>query len=803
MANSYTLPPDLVQVLTHATRLTLTVVGSLILLGPGAALAQSITNGGFEDGPLFGAPTGWTAGGTAQIEVLRATDFTVSGANNIVAPEGAQFVLLSTGPGDQSGAAADVDGNGIADDDIATLSQVIDGGAGGTVLSFKWAFLTSEADEALEFDDLFRISLDGTPILTGSVTKPGGSSPYPDTPVYDAAAGQRYDGTAYTVDSTGATDGSFFGGTANNGFSGWNLFSIIIPPGAHTLELLVADQNDASFDSGLLVDDVTVVGGQSLFQLTDTAGSFVEAKAGGIVWRPFQSTSPTVSNDGFTFSFLSSGNLTGDNPSGQQQVVTVGDAAVARLTSMVDGTASRPSLSADGRYVAYAAQDDPLGTNADLNQEIFLGDRTAGTTIQITSTSGCSNSSPSVSSTTPPRIAFQSTCSGISGASNTDGNAEIVLWDGAAFRSMADTSSCTSRSPDLAAGGDFVAFVSSCNYAGANDGNEEIFRWDLVTPAVEQLTSTVSGGGVLVDGASISQYGARVVFVSNGNLDGGALPPFGYEVFLWRSGGTITRLTDSGLKLNIVARLDDSGNFVAVEQLDLLGGPSDILLLGIANPTSPGISTLATGATVSLPDIGIDSGASEAVVVFQAQDDLVTGGNADGNWEIYTSRLAVQSGIVTYCSTPNLAIPDKDNTGVTDTITVPATVLGNVQDVDVYLRIDHTWVGDLQAYLSHGAVTDIRIVQRPRADAVNQLGSCPGDNIDVVLDDEGARDIRHECSVTPPAIGSPPNLIPYDGTLNAFDGTPAQGAWSLTVLDRSQRDVGTFIEWCVIITPGP
>ena len=781
----------------HRGRGLLALAAALGLAG--TAAAQTIVNGGFEAGPIGGVPTGWTAGGTGRVEVLQLGNFTVTGSNNLTIPEGANLVLLSTGPGNTGGGATDIDGNGTPEYDVVTLSQVIDAGAGGTVLSLKWAFLTAEANEALAFDDVFRVSVDGAPVLTGSVNKPGGSSPYPDTPPYDPGAGRRYDGSSYTVASAGPTDGSVFGGTADDGFSGWNLFSVILSPGTHTLELLVADQNDAEFDSGLLIDDVSVVGGQNLFQLTDTAGSFVEAKDGGIVWRPFQSTLPTVSDDGFTFSFLSSGNSTGNNPSGQLQVFTLGASVSERLTTMVEGSASRPSVSADGRYVAYAATDDPLGTNPDLNQEIFLHDRTTGDTLQVTDTTGCANSNPSTTFTTAPVIAFQSTCTGLVGAPNSDGNAEIVVWDGAAFRSIADTTGCVSRGPELAAAGGHVAFVSSCNLAGGNDGNEEVFRWDLVGNGVLQLTDIAAGSGVLVDGASISSDGARVVFVSNGNLDGGPAAPLGYEVFLWHGGGTITRLTDSGLKLNIVGRLENSGSFVAVERLDLLGGPSEILLLGISDPATPGVSTVATGGTVALPDLGLDLAASEAVVVFQAQDDLVAGGNLDGNWEVFTSRLAVQvqPPVQTYCSAPNLASPDFPSPGVSDTLTVPA--IGTVTDVDVYLRIDHTWVGDLQVRLRNASIADRLILNRIR----NGNGNCQRDDIDAVLDDEAALEVRNRCENTTPTILSPPSYRPYTDALSAFDGGSVGGAWTLTVTDTQASDVGRLIEWCVVLTVTP
>jgi len=98
------------------------------------------------------------------------------------------------------------------------------------------------------YDDIFMVTLNGVPILTGSVNGAYDIvSPFPDTPPYDEVG--------YLVTSTTPISGSTF----YNGQTAFQSFSTVInTPGAYTLEFLVADQENHVYDSGLLVDDVKI-----------------------------------------------------------------------------------------------------------------------------------------------------------------------------------------------------------------------------------------------------------------------------------------------------------------------------------------------------------------------------------------------------------------------------------------------------------------------------------------------------------------------------------------------------------------
>jgi hypothetical protein len=184
-------------------RLSSLAIAAILVMSVFAAFAVTPvsaqpTNWGFETGDL----TGWSIAGSVggNVEVLQSTNF----APTITPPEGRYFALLSTGPEDQGGSSAqDRDGALGTENDIAILQQTFTVTT-QTTLTFNLAFLTYEEDTELEYDDIFEVTMDGVPVVQGSVAQVAGpSSPFPDY--------GPYDGISYLVTSLGPTSGSFFG----------------------------------------------------------------------------------------------------------------------------------------------------------------------------------------------------------------------------------------------------------------------------------------------------------------------------------------------------------------------------------------------------------------------------------------------------------------------------------------------------------------------------------------------------------------------------------------------------------------
>lgn len=153
------------------------------------------------------------------------------------------------------------------------------------------------------------------------------------------------------------------------------------------------------------------------------------------------------------------------------------------------------------------------------------------------------------------------------------------------------------------------------------------------------------------------------------------------------------------------------------------------------------------------------------------------------------------------CRQPGLAIPDFDPGGVTDQMLLDES-LGEIQDLDVALRVSHFRVGELTATLTHeGLGTTEPLFHLPGIPA-SPFG-CDGEDIYAVIDDEGADGaVETTCQAFSPAISG--TLVPGDpggsSSLSVFDDAPAGASWTLFLSDLSTSVGGTLEEWCLIGT---
>jgi subtilisin-like proprotein convertase family protein len=151
------------------------------------------------------------------------------------------------------------------------------------------------------------------------------------------------------------------------------------------------------------------------------------------------------------------------------------------------------------------------------------------------------------------------------------------------------------------------------------------------------------------------------------------------------------------------------------------------------------------------------------------------------------NRSTSSQQLASICSAPNRPIPDKGT--LIDTITVPDT--GVLSDLDVYLDIQHTYVGDLTITLIH---TD----NSGPASLIDRLG-CGGSDIDVTINDEGPDgNVISQCEDAPAIHGNRVGGNPAGPVLSAFDGNEFVGEWVLTIKDNNRGDQGTLVKWCLI-----
>ncbi len=143
----------------------------------------------------------------------------------------------------------------------------------------------------------------------------------------------------------------------------------------------------------------------------------------------------------------------------------------------------RPDLSDDGRFLAYTSTYDPLGLNADRNSEVFVYDLQTNLVRQVTqSTAGFGSSDQVTLSGDGTRLAFVSVADPL--GTNADGNQEIFLFDlvDDVLTQVTQTNGFASYNlnPSLDRAGRTLAWVSAANLTGTNpSGIPQLFVLDL------------------------------------------------------------------------------------------------------------------------------------------------------------------------------------------------------------------------------------------------------------------------------------------------------------------------------------
>ncbi len=322
-------------------------------------------------------------------------------------------------------------------------------------------------------------------------------------------------------------------------------------------------------------------------------------------------------------------------------------------------SAWQPSISADGRLIAFAAAADYLGTNPEGNVELFLYDTDDGALLQLTSTpGGFSHFEPMI---TPDGgvVAFRSLVDYTGG--NPDFSFEIwsVDVETLAITQLTDSpAGSIMEAPAMSADGEWIVFPSTSNGLGANpEFNREIFRLHRSTAMLEQLTFTPIGVENLEPAVSVH---GDVVFRSTANIDG-ANPEGNFELCAWSPNTGVHALTTTPADaMSEQPAIGAAGDVVAfLSAHDFTGGNPDggreIFLMdlvsgAITQVTTPGPSDHL--GPILTPDA--------AALYFESMRNL-TGANPDGNRELFRYDLAA-GGLDQVTST----------TGGASVVTVPA-----------------------------------------------------------------------------------------------------------------------------------
>ncbi len=196
----------------------------------------------------------------------------------------------------------------------------------------------------------------------------------------------------------------------------------------------------------------------------------------------------------------------------------------------VDGNSIRPSISEDGRFVAFESSATNLvADDTNGKADVFVHDRVTGATTRVSVASNGAEASKggfdAAISGNGRFVAFTSTTSDLVGSDDNSAS-DVFIHDretgvtSLVSRNVLGASGDeSSRAPSVSFDGRFIAFASGATDLDANgpgNDDEDIFVRDTVAGTTTCVS--VNGGGVLGDLDSrdpeISQNGRYVVFTS-------------------------------------------------------------------------------------------------------------------------------------------------------------------------------------------------------------------------------------------------------------------------------------------------
>jgi Tol biopolymer transport system component len=194
-----------------------------------------------------------------------------------------------------------------------------------------------------------------------------------------------------------------------------------------------------------------------------------------------------------------------------------------------DGSSGGPSVSADGRYVAFTSSAYDLVEGDDWNGDVFVRDRLLGTTQRVSlandGTPGNSNSGGASISTDGRFVAFSSDATNLV-PGDTNGRTDVFVRDRlAGSTARVSVGSASQQGNDgsfhaaISADGRHVGFTSAASNLVAGDGNgmEDVFVRDLEPGTTERVSVATGGtpGNFWSAYPALSGDGDRVAFLSS------------------------------------------------------------------------------------------------------------------------------------------------------------------------------------------------------------------------------------------------------------------------------------------------
>jgi len=323
-------------------------------------------------------------------------------------------------------------------------------------------------------------------------------------------------------------------------------------------------------------------------------------------------------------------------------IVRSQSSALRRITSTAEESISiNPSLSGDGRRLAFESTANIAGADGSAAIRFLRAELTGN--AQAFEQLGATRAPASAISQDGSLIAFASKDNPL--GTNADGNSEIFFFDGATLRQLTNTlpGDATMRTrdgnfqPSISDDGRFIAFSSNRDLvANANaDANFEIFLYDTTTGAITQLTDTSNTVGAI--DAKISGDSSHIAFINDASTIGGVAQR---DIILQERAGNTQRVIASAainLAFTYGRAISDDGTRI-VYAADTGINRSQIFLYDARDNSTRQITALPARADdVSLHPTISGNGSR---IAFATRRN-VNGGNADASIEVYVYDLQI------------------------------------------------------------------------------------------------------------------------------------------------------------------
>jgi hypothetical protein len=378
------------------------------------------------------------------------------------------------------------------------------------------------------------------------------------------------------------------------------------------------------------------------------------------------SSQPSISGDGRYVAFTSEAtNLVADDTNGftdvfvyDRELDTIERISVTSAGAQDWNHSNQPAISADGNRVVFTSRAILAAGDPDYMSDIYLRDRTAGTTTLLSTasdgTKGDSYSENPAISADGTHVAFASLADNLVADDTNEANDIFVkniqsgVTERVSVSSAGSEGNNGSNKPSLSSDGVIVAFHSTADNLVANDTNSEsdIFVYDRNTDTIERVS--ISSSGTQANGysetARLDGSGRFVTFSSLADNLVSADTNLDYDVFVYdREDDTITIISvdssgDVGNSASgqsaisqdgaVVVFYSDSDNLVSGDTNSIPDVFAAEAQLNLATPRlrSPGVDATVWGGRPTLRWFPVDDATVYDVELYGLSGELL------GSW---------------------------------------------------------------------------------------------------------------------------------------------------------------------------